>query len=307
MSVDISTYREWLSYQEIVNFLEANQEIQVSIGDIARLVADKVILQSIFFQTPTPARKVTLKTVPLSVALEDPDALIKANLEMLNSDAVMPDTLIQHAMPINNEIIRIEGLWDVLFCGVIKHFNECLYSQSVGLNEPLRSLYGVRGIVLIKGNDLYQVLSPVDIGESLKIIEAMKLAHADRLNPLVDKHIAKLTHLLNLVNNGDYAHQLLPCTSVPSGALPVIKKSNILKLTNKNICKTDKKESPKTINSMAQYIYGLTCVKYGKDIADNPRSHIENPRGVIRKDFDSLDLPLPSGNAVSGWLKNIDL
>ncbi len=306
MSVDISAYREWLSYSEIVTLLADKHGIEISIGDIARLVADEAISPSIYFQTPTPARKVSLKTVPLSVALDDPDALIKANLEMLNSDAVMPETLIQHAIPINNEIVRIDGLWDAMFCGVIKHFNECLYSQGVGLNEPLRSLYGVRGIVLIKGNDLYQILSPVDIGESLKIVEAMKLAHADRLNPLVDKHIAQLTHLLNLVNNGDYAHQLMPCTRLPSGALPVIKRANILKLINKNSCKADKKESTKTINAMAQYIYGLTYVKYGKDIADNPRSHIDNPRGEIKTDFDLLKLPLPSGNTVSSWLKNID-
>ncbi|MDD9340016.1 MAG: hypothetical protein PV362_10270 [Providencia heimbachae] len=47
-------------------------------------------------------------------------------------------------------------------------------------------------------------------------------------------------------------------------------------------------------------------MKYGKDIADNPRSHIESPVGAIRKDFDAQELPLPSGNTVSGWLKNID-
>lgn len=304
--MDIYTYREWLSYSEAVMFLSNKQETQVSVSDIARLVADETIPSSIYFQTPTSAKKIKLKTVPLSVALDDPDALIKDNLNMLNSDTVMPDTLIQHAMPINNDIVRIEGLWDVLFCGVIKHFNECIYSQGVGLNEPLRSLYDVRGIVLIKGNDLYQVLSPVDIGDSLRIVEAMKLAHTGRLNPLVDKHVAQLTHLLNLVNNGDYAHQLMPCTSMPSGALPVIRKSNILKLINKNSCKVDKKESPKTINAMAQYIYGLTCVKYGRDIADNPRPHLDNARGKIKMDLERNGLPTPSGNTVSGWLRNIN-
>ncbi|SPY77115.1 hypothetical protein [Providencia rustigianii] len=301
----ISLYREWLSYSEVVMFLAERQGMQVSIGDIARLVADETIPASIYFQSPTPARKVSLKTVPLSAALEDSDALIKANLEMLHSDAVMPDVLIQHAIPINNEIIRVEGLWDALPYGVTKHFNECLYSKSIGLSEPKRSLYSVRGIILIKGNDLYQVLAPVDVRESLKMLEAMRQAHADCLNPLVDKHIAQLTHILNQINNGEYVHQLMPCTNMPIGTLPVIKNSNILKLTNTK--KVDKKESSKTSNAMAQYIYGLTCVKYGKDIADNPRSHIDNPRGVIKLDFESLGLPLPKGNTVSGWLKNIDL
>lgn len=134
----LSLCRSWLSYPETANYLSEQLGQKISICDIARLVADEEIPPSIYFQHPTTVRKVVLKTVPLASALEDPDALIKNNLDMLNNDAVFPESLIQHAIPINNEIIRVSGLVDALPCGVIKHFNENLYSEGVGLNTPLR-------------------------------------------------------------------------------------------------------------------------------------------------------------------------
>ncbi len=302
----LSLCRSWLSYPETANYLSEQLGQKISICDIARLVADEEIPPSIYFQHPTTVRKVVLKTVPLASALEDPDALIKNNLDMLNNDAVFPESLIQHAIPINNEIIRVSGLVDALPCGVIKHFNENLYSEGVGLNTPLRSLYATRGIILIKGCNLYQVITPVDVGESLKILTAMQLAHGDDLNPLVGKHIAKLTHIENLVKNGDITHQLMPCSDIPSGALPVIQSTHITKLLSRINNKPDKKTSSKTTNAMASFIYSLIATTYGEDVAKSPRSHLEDSESEIRKDFELKGFSIPSGNTVAGWLKNVN-
>ncbi|WP_127526438.1 hypothetical protein [Budvicia aquatica] len=65
------------------------------------------------------------------------------------------------------------------------------------------------------------------------------------------------------------------------------------------------KTSKKTSNLQAKFIHSLIAIHYGNEIANNPRSHIDGARGVIRVAFESNGLTAPSGSAVSGWINQI--
>lgn len=63
----------------------------------------------------------------------------------------------------------------------------------------------------------------------------------------------------------------------------------------------------KTRNYRAMFIKSLLHVCYGKDAADNPRKFLDNPRSKIRMDFEKESISIPSGRAIEGWLKDIDI
>ncbi len=70
-----------------------------------------------------------------------------------------------------------------------------------------------------------------------------------------------------------------------------------------------KKESPKTINAQAKFIKALLHHYYGEGIANNPRPHIENKDGEIKRDFETQGLSknLPTGVVVKKWVDSIEL
>lgn len=68
-----------------------------------------------------------------------------------------------------------------------------------------------------------------------------------------------------------------------------------------------RKVGMKTVNAMALFIKQLIAINYGDDVANSPRKHIDNPRGVIKNSFENKGLTPPSGNVVEKWLKNSDL
>lgn len=70
-----------------------------------------------------------------------------------------------------------------------------------------------------------------------------------------------------------------------------------------------KKESPKTINAQAKFIKALIHHYYGEEIANNPRPHIENKDGEIKRDFETQGLSknLPTGVVVKKWVDSIEL
>lgn len=86
-------------------------------------------------------------------------------------------------------------------------------------------------------------------------------------------------------------------------------KKEIEELKNNNLNEPSKKESPKTINAQAKFIKALLHHYYGENIANNPRPHIENNDGEIKRDFETQGLSknLPTGVVVKKWVDSIEL
>lgn len=70
----------------------------------------------------------------------------------------------------------------------------------------------------------------------------------------------------------------------------------------RNKIEQENKPSTKTFNAQAQLIRDLITICYGKDVADNIRSHLDNPQSEIIRDFHKKDLNPPSGKTVQKWI-----
>lgn len=303
--MDILASRKWLTLKETSRFLSKKLKDEIRLSDVARLIADGVIRPSVFFHTPVFVRAVDITDRPLSYVLSETETALSDNRKLLSQEPILPNTLVPHATPIDNQIMRVSSLWSALPTGIAKHEAERIYSQEEQLPMPTRSLYDIKGIVIAEPTKKYQLITGFDVEKEL--LELIKLSQSQDSegSGFLSGHIEKLKNIRDEVRHGKMENSFIPCTSLPQNAYFAIKMEDIESF----FCESrepQKKISLKTQNAQAQFIYGLLFTKYGKDVADNPRPHIENPRGVIRTDFDSLNLSLPSGNAVSGWLKNID-
>ncbi|HEN3495913.1 TPA: hypothetical protein U5D88_004306 [Yersinia enterocolitica] len=61
------------------------------------------------------------------------------------------------------------------------------------------------------------------------------------------------------------------------------------------------------VKNRAAFIKALLSIHYGDDVAENPRKHIDNTDGELRKDFELSGIALPTGKTIEDWLKGIDI
>lgn len=304
MSLDILENRKWLNLKETVRLLQKKVDASIRLSDVARLIADKDIKPSIFFRTPVFAREVKLEEKPLSYLLAEIETALSCNRHLLSEETIIAETLVTHATPINQNIIRIKDVWSVLPVGITLHEAERIYSEEEQLSSPCRSLYDVKGIIVSDLDKYYQIVTPFDVQREL--MELVQLTKAQNItdNGFLNGHIAKLKEIRNKLEANSAYESLMPCISLPPNAYLALKREDINDFIH-SWCQPEKKISSKTANAQSEFIYGLIRTQYGIDVAENPRRHIEGKAGVIRLAFEKEGLSLPSGNTVSGWIKDI--
>ncbi|HHL1273851.1 TPA: SlyX protein, partial [Haemophilus influenzae] len=76
------------------------------------------------------------------------------------------------------------------------------------------------------------------------------------------------------------------------------------------------KKSTASENKKNEFIKALLQIKYGAEVAENPRPHVYDPNdsdkgkdGVIQRDFESKGLTkhLPSGKTLKNWVSSVEL
>lgn len=304
MSFDILENRKWLNLNETVRLLQKKVDESIRLSDVARLIADKDINPSIFFHTPVFAREVKIGEKPLSYLLAETETALSFNRHLLSQEAIIKETIVTHATPINQNIIRLKGVWSVLPIGITQYEAEKIYSEEEKLSSPSRSLYDVKGVIVSDMDKYYQIVHSFDVQREL--MELVQLTKEQNLaeNGFLKSHIEKLKDIRNKLGSGNAYESFMPCIEMPLNAYLALKKEDI----NGFMCNWSqpaKKISSKTANAQAEFIYGLIRTQYGVDVAENPRRYIEGKTGTIRLAFEKEGLTLPSGNTVSGWLKDI--
>lgn len=304
MSFDILENRKWLNLNETVRLLQKKVDESIRLSDVARLIADKDINPSIFFHTPVFAREVRIEEKPLAYILAETETALSCNRHLLGQEAIIKETIVTHAMPVNQNIIRLKGIWSVLPIGITRYEAEKIYSEEEKLSSPCRSLYDVKGVIVSDMNKYYQIVNSFDAQREL--MELVHLTKEQNLaeNGFLKSHIEKLMGIRDRLESGSSYESFIPCIEMPLNAYLTLKKEDINDFMS-NWSQPEKKISSKTTNAQAEFIYGLIRTHYGLDVAENPRRHIEGKTGAIRLAFEKEGLNLPSGNTVSSWLKDI--
>ncbi|WP_237387349.1 hypothetical protein [Xenorhabdus sp. Sc-CR9] len=138
--MDILGKRKWLNLNECAKYLRKTLNDDISVSDVARLIADGELKPSIFFHSCCFVREVQITSKPLSHVLSEPEAAITSNIHLLSQEALLPDTPIIHATPIGDKIIFTEGIWSALHIGIIKYEAEKNIVKSRGCQNP-KDLY----------------------------------------------------------------------------------------------------------------------------------------------------------------------
>ncbi|WP_237387348.1 hypothetical protein [Xenorhabdus sp. Sc-CR9] len=154
------------------------------------------------------------------------------------------------------------------------------------------------------GEKRFQVVQKIDFERELIALVKLSQSQREEENGFFKAHIERFKQIKNAKIIGDIYDSFVPCVGLPENSYFAIKKEDIDVFVS--MCMpASKKISPKTTNKQAEFIYALIAAHYGQDVANNPRSHIDN--GDIRIDLESKGFDVPSGNTVSGWLKNINV
>ncbi|KLU16725.1 MULTISPECIES: hypothetical protein [Xenorhabdus] len=302
--MDILGKRKWLNLNECAKYLRKTLNDDIGVSDVARLIADGELKPSIFFHSCCFIREVQITSKTLSHVLSEPETAITSNIHLLSQEALLTDTPIIHATPIGEKIIFTEGIWSALHIGIIKYEAEKKYSEEQGLPKPKRSLYETKGIILADGEKKFQVVQKIDFEREMIELVKLSQSQSEEENGFFKAHIERFEQIRNVEIKGNLYDSFVPCIGLPENAYFAIKKEDIDEFVS--ICMpASKKASSKTTNKQAEFIYALIAAHYGEDIANNPRSHIDN--GEIKLDLESKGFTVPSGNTVSGWLKNIVL
>jgi hypothetical protein len=302
--LDILGKRKWLNLNECAKYLRKTLNDDIGVSDVARLIADGELKPSIFFHSCCFVREVQITSKTLSHVLSEPETAIASNIHLLSQEALLPDTPIIHASPIGDKIIFIEGVWSALHIGIIKYEAERKYSEEQGLPKPKRSLYETKGIILADGERRFQVVQKIDFEREMIALVKLSQSQREEENGFFKAHIERFEQIKNAEIRGDIYDSFVPCVGLPENAYFAIKKEDIDEFVS-TCMPASKKSSSKTTNKQAELIYALIAAHYGEDIANNPRSHIDNADGAIRIDIENKGLTVPSGNTVSSWLKNI--
>ncbi|MBI6548448.1 hypothetical protein [Xenorhabdus lircayensis] len=304
--MDILGKRKWLNLNECAKYLRKTLNDDIGVSDVARLIADGELKPSIVLHSCCFVREVQITSKPLSYVLSEPETAITSNIHLISQEALMLDTSIVHATPIGEKIIFTEGIWSALHIGIIKYEAEKTYSEEQGLPKPKRSLYEAKGIILADGDKRFQVVQKIDFESELTALVKLSQSQREEENGFFKAHIERFEQIKKAEIEGDVYGSFVPCSGMPENSYFAIKKEDIDAFVSMCI-PASKKTSTKTANKQADFIYALLAVHYGSDIANNPRSHIDNINGEIRVDFESSGFAMPSGNTVSGWLKSIDM
>lgn len=305
--MSLSVRRKWLNLSECSRYLSKQLSETVSVSDVARLIADGELTPSINIQTRVFTRKVNIEPTKLSETLSDIDVAISENRRLLKKEPLIGDSIIQYAKPINDEVINFLGVWEVKPIGAVKREAEMQYSECEGLPFPERSIYDTKGVIISdKGHD-YQIQFMIDPQKELtELVDVAKVNGAHN-SGFITGHIDKLQKAEQDMKNGEFSRCLVPCISFPEGAYLVIQMDHINEFISEVNGNVRKKPSAKTANLQAELIFALIATTYGLDVARSPRSHFDGKDGVIGNDLRDKGFEPPSGNTVSGWLKNVDL
>lgn len=105
---------------------------------------------------------------------------------------------------------------------------------------------------------------------------------------------------IDLITGGEYLKSL---------ELPYIERGeNInIKLSNDDVNEEPRAKTEISIKNRAAFIKALLAINYGDDVAERPRSYVDNPRSELSKKFNLAGIDLPSGKTIEGWLKGIDI
>ncbi|PHM47133.1 hypothetical protein [Xenorhabdus miraniensis] len=301
--MDILEKRKWLNLNESARLLSNKLKHKISVSDVSRLIADEEIKPSIFFHTPVFAREIEIEDKPLSYVLSETEAAIDCNRHLLRLEPILPDVAVPHATPVDRNIIRLSGLWSAIPQGITRYEAEKIYSSEERLSPPSRSLYDLKGVIVSTPEKKFQIVNSIDA--EAELLGLIKLSQSDESESgFLMGHINKLKALRQNSYEERMFDSFVPCIEFPQNSYFAIKTEDLDSFVS-SWSKPEKQISSKTSNAQAQFIYGLLFTKYGAEVAENPRRHMENPRGTIRADFEKAGLPLPSGNAVMGWLKDI--
>lgn len=300
--------RKWLNLGECAKYLSKKLSDEIDISDIARLIADGDLKPSLVFHSCCFVREVELTSKPLKYTLGEPETAIMSNIHLLSQEAIMPETLIIHATPVGENIIFTDGLWSAMHIGIIKYEAEKIYSEEQGLPKPKRSLYEAKGIILNDGDKRFQVVQKVDFEKELSSLVKLSQSQEGERSGFFKAHIERFEKIRRVEASGNMYNSFVPCTSLPENSYFAIKREDIDSFILSCMPKSEPtaKISMKTQNKQAEFIYSLILAHYGQDVADNPRPHLDNARGKIKMDLERNGLPSPSGNTVSGWLRNIN-
>jgi hypothetical protein len=180
-----------------------------------------------------------------------------------------------------------------------QHFNHRAFTN-IGYKRP-RSFHGsVRGVWDIerlrydsKYSDSYifDSLLPLDDSFGLPVVAGTGEHISFNVNDLL---ISK--NNINIITGGEY------------GKLRELAYLDNNSVINEAVGNDEPGAKTNTlIKNRAAFIKALLAIHYGEDVADNPRKHIDNYSGELRKDFELAGIDLPSGKTVEGWLKGIDI
>ena len=128
---------------------------------------------------------------------------------------------------------------------------------------------------------------------------------------ILHKYIIEFLEFFSVIDSNSHQDELHKLKN------EVDSKNKLIEELQKQIEKNNKvKISTASENKKNEFIKALLKIKYGSEVAENPRPHVYDPNvsdkgkdGVIQRDFESKGLTkhLPSGKTLKNWVSSVEL
>ncbi|MCB5297608.1 hypothetical protein [Yersinia intermedia] len=303
--------RQWLSLEEAASHIERGIGEPVSVADVLRFSLDGNLTLSIHLQSPKIAKRVEIKKMKMGDTLSLMEVYVRDNRGIYIGESFLPDRVVDFAVPVNNDLITLDGVHDTPLLGIERLHAEAQYCDCLHLPGPSKKQDIIRGVTINGGvQGIFQIQKFVDVDYEINELIGAASVSGDVEHPYFKGIISMFESVRNVSRWDDKAFtRYIPEPSLPGDAYFVVRMDNINKLIeylNETPVNDKPRQSKKTENAQAKFIKNLLIVMYDNDVANNPRNHIDGKIAQIRSDLELKGLECPSGVTVEKWLSNID-
>ena len=300
--------RPWLTIDEAADYLTTQLSEPFTPADIYHLALDGYLTLSLNLMSPVSVCKVTLG--PRIVA----DHLYSASPARGNNPSKYwgetPTSYVTYeCATMQDNVARIfQGVEDVLPKGLIRTELKKLHCESLGIPVSNLDHKFLPGCIFVRGEgETFQLQRRVHLDAEVEFRRQKAKEYGvpeEVIGPHIDQFEQKYRSLLEPYGSLIF---FLPSTHLPGNAFFVARKSALNDfIAREKVIESSSREeelSPRTSNMLLDLLYEVLADRFGQDVADNPRKHFDDAKGVVRVMLDLRGAHVPSGQAIERQLK----